>query len=314
MSSFFIGYSEDNSIRFHSSSGGIGTAVIKYLLDKKEYGTAMTFVFNKDECKYEPKLIYDFDEYNNCGSIYQDTDTIGFIRGNVNSIKDGIIITCMPCQVRPIKSILKQYDIQHFIISLCCSGQTTIQGTWCYYSLIGIRKEDVVSIQYRGNGWPSGIQISLSSGRQIKYDNYTYPWTLIHKSLLFRPKRCLFCTVKTSSDADISLADPWLKEYIENDVLGHSIVICNSVGERVIQQMKQEHMMEMEEITESVYVRSQLGTIQAKAKSNQNKAFNKIVAKMADDRSLYKKLITSSEFLLKQHLRLINCLRKYLAR
>ena len=312
MSKYYIGYSTDSNIRFKSSSGGIGTAVIQYLMNKLEYGTAMTFIFNKDKCKYELKLIYDFAEYNNCGSVYQDTDTIGFIRNNIDGIRNGIIITCMPCQVRPIRDILKRNNIKHFVISLCCSGQTTVQGTWCYYSLLGIHKEDVDSIQYRGNGWPSGIQINLSNGRQIKYDNYTYPWTLIHKSLLFRPKRCLFCTVKTSSDADISLADPWLKEYLKNDVIGHSVVICNFMGESIIHQMAQEHKLEIGEVDERVYIQSQLGTIQEKAKSNQHRTFNRIVARMVDEKSLYKKWISSSAFLLKLHLRFLKLLKQCL--
>lgn len=309
MATYYIGCSTDDDIRFHSSSGGVGTAIIKHLLDNKEYGTAMTFYFDKKQCKYFPKLIYSFDDYHNCGSIYQDTDNIGFIRDNIERIENGIIITCMPCQVKPIQSILRRSGIKCFIISMCCSGQTTVQGTWCYYSLLGLRKENINSIQYRGNGWPSGIQISLDSGELIKYDNYTYPWTLIHKSLLFRPKRCLYCTIKTSPEADVSLADPWLKEYLENDPVGHSVIICNPAGNIVIQQMLKTQLLNLKEVDESVYVQSQLGTIQEKSRSNKYKLFNRIVSKMGDDRSIYKKCMTSSAFLLKQHLHLLRLLR-----
>ena len=111
---YYIGYSTNTENRYRSSSGGIGSELIRYLMDR-EYGTAMTFVFNKEECRYEPKLIFDYEDYNNCGSIYQDTDTIGFIKNNVNRIKNGIVITCMPCQVKPIRSILNRNNIKHFI-------------------------------------------------------------------------------------------------------------------------------------------------------------------------------------------------------
>lgn len=309
MATFYIGYSTDNIIRFHSSSGGVGTAIIKYLLDNEEYGTAMSFYFDKVQCKYIPKLIYSFDDYNNCGSIYQDIDVIGFIRDNINRIKNGIVITCMPCQVKPIQRILQRHRIKCFMVSMCCSGQTTVQGTWCYYSLLGIHKESVDNIQYRGNGWPSGIQIRLDNGEVRKYQNYTYPWTLIHKSLLFRPKRCLYCTIKTSSEATVSLADPWLKEYIQNDSLGHSIVICDTTGDVVIRQMMEKKLLSLKEVDENFYIKSQLGTIQEKARANQFKYYNKILSKMGEDRSIYKKIMTSSAFLLKQHLRLLRVLR-----
>lgn len=307
---YYIGYSSDKEIRHEASSGGIGTAIIKYLLETKKYGTTMTFVFNSTKCLYEPKLIYDFSEYNNCGSIYQETDNVRFIKEQLKNIKNGIVVTCMPCQVNAIRNILNKNNIKNFIISLCCSGQTTIQGTWFYYKLLGVKKTDVKKIQYRGNGWPSGIQISLKNGDIITKDNYTYPWTLMHKSLLYRPKRCLYCTFKTNPNSDVSLADPWLKEYIENDKIGNSVIICNSAGKDVLKNMiKADHVV-LKEVEEKVYVKSQLGTIESKAQSNKHKSFNRIVGKMGTENSVYKKIVTSSTFLLKLHLKLLKVLHK----
>lgn len=307
---YYIGYTTDDNLRIKASSGGVGSALIKYLLEKGEYATSMNFVFDKEKCQYNPKLIYDFSNYKNCGSIYQDTDTVGFIKNNINNIKNGIIVTCMPCQVKAIKSILRRNNINHFVISLCCSGQTTVQGTWCYYKFLGIRKEDVSSIQYRGNGWPSGIQIKLNNGDVIKKDNYTYPWTLIHESNLFRPKRCLCCTIKTSPDAEVSLADPWLKEYVENDRIGNSVVICNDVGNQTIKEMLDESLLDIKIVNEYTYLESQKGTVQTKSKANQYKRYNKVVAKMGKEGSLYKRLVTSSAGIMKLHVGILRLLKR----
>ena len=140
---YHIGYSTDADIRFKSASGGIGSAFIKYLLSLPDYDTAMTFVFNKEKCLYEPKLIYSFVDYNNCGSIYQDIDNVGFIKSNIERIRGGMVVTCMPCQVRAIRHLLGKREINSFIISFCCSGQTTVEGTWCYYKFLGINKKSV---------------------------------------------------------------------------------------------------------------------------------------------------------------------------
>ena len=308
---YYIGHSTDSVVRFSSSSGGVGTAIIKYLLENNLFGSSVTFVYSHEECRYIPQIIHTFKDYNNCGSIYQDTDTIRFIRDNIKNIKNGIVVTCMPCQVKAIRSILNHHHIDHFIISMCCSGQTTVQGTWLYYKLLGIDKKDVNSIQYRGNGWPSGIQIELDNGNVIRRDNYTYPWTLMHQSLLFRPKRCLSCTIKTSPDADISLADPWLKEYIDNDKIGNTIVISNEKGDRIITDMIKTGNLNLDAINESVYVSSQLGTIKLKQQSNLLKSFNRIVAAMGKEDSIYKRIVTSSEFLLKLHVKFLYILKKY---
>lgn len=306
---YYIGHAYNDDLRFKSSSGGIGSSIIKYLLEKQLYGTSMTFVFNQQKCKYEPKLIYNYLDYNNCGSIYQDTDTIGFIKTNISNIKDGIVITCMPCQVKAIKSILNRNNINCFIISLCCSGQTTPEGTWLYYKYLGINKKDVKSIQYRGQGWPSGIQILLKNGEVIKRANYTYPWTLIHRSLLFRPKRCLSCTIKTSNESDVSLADPWLKEYMEHDTIGHSIIICNMKGNAILNEMYSSGVINLKTIDENTYISSQLGTIEEKLSANKHKKFNAIIGKMGREGSLYKLIFTSKAIMLKTHLSILKLLR-----
>jgi coenzyme F420-reducing hydrogenase beta subunit len=307
---YYIGHSNEQEIRYRAASGGIGTSIIKYLMDSGKYGTSMTFIFNKSECKYEPKLIYDFSDYNNCGSIYQDTDNIGFIRENLENIKNGIIVTCMPCQVDAIKHMLSQKGIKCFVVSFSCSGQTTIEGTWLYYKLLGIDKNDVCNIQYRGNGWPSGIQISLKNGEIVRKDNYTYPWTLMHKSLLYRPKRCLFCGIKTNPHSDVSLADPWLPKYIGKDINGNTVVISNSIGSSLLDEMVCKNLVALKEVNEEVFIESQLGTIETKKESVNHKSFNKLVAKMGREGSFYKSLFTSSARMLNCHIKLMKKIRK----
>lgn len=309
---YYIGHSLNKDIRWKSSSGGVGTQIIQYLLESGEFGTSMTFVFNRDKCQYEPKLIYVFSEYNNCGSIYQDTDNVKFIKDNISKIRNGIVVTCMPCQVNAIKTILSRHNIKSFIISLCCSGQTTIEGTWLYYKMLGLKKDDVVYMQYRGGGWPSGIQIKLKNGDVIRRKNNTYPWKQIHKSLLYRPKRCLYCTKKTNNLSDISLADPWLKEYIDNDQIGNSIIICNNNGEKVVNAVSEAKEICVKQISIDIYIQSQLGTIAKKEKSNTHKVFNKVVSKMGRDGSVYKRIIISSAFLLKIHLKILSLMSKIL--
>lgn len=310
---YYIGYTEDDQIRYESASGGIGTTIIKHLLESGAYGTSMTFAFDVRECKYVPQLIYNYDNYNNCGSIYQDTDTIQFIKSNIGKIRNGIILTCMPCQVKPLKNILSRNGIKYFIISLCCSGQTTIQGTWLYYKLMGIDKADVKVIQYRGNGWPSGIQIELKNGKNIKRENYSYPWNLIHKSLLFRPRRCLLCTKKTSPYSDLSLADPWLKEFIAKDSIGSSFVIVNNEkAHALLLKMKEEKLLSLEKSDELTYIKSQLGTIESKAEVANHKFFYRFVAKLSNN-GKYMNLVTKYLVILKIHTFLITKLRHMLS-
>lgn len=255
---YYIGYSTDKDIQYKASSGGIGTAVTKYLLDNKIFDSALAFHFNQERCCYEPIIIHNSKDLNICGSIYQDIDIPKFIKEHISEIGDGIIVSCTPCQVAAVKHILKAYDEKSFIISFCCSGQTTVEGTWKYYQLVGINKNDIVNMQYRGNGWPSGIQIWLKDGRKLYKPNFTEPWATLHRSLLYSPKRCFYCKLDTSYLSDISIADPWLDSYKKEDKLGHSLFIINTEqGYNIMNEMFTRGLISEKKVDINTYLTAQ---------------------------------------------------------
>lgn len=280
---YYIGFSKKEDDRFRASSGGIGTAIIRHLLSLPEYGTSITFYFDVDLCKYIPKLIFLEKDINVCGSIYQDIDLIRFVRDNIENIKNGIVLTCAPCQVVPIRSMLNRKGIKNFIISYCCSGQTTIEGTWCYYKFLGIDKKNVQNMQYRGNGWPSGIQIWLKDGNIIKKENWTEPWIAIHQSNLFKPKRCLFCKLDMGHNADINIADPWLERYKKTETKGATLCVINSeCGKKVFNEMIESNEIEVTPSTYDDYSIAECPNIHKEIVLQREKKFKKRLAKLID--------------------------------
>lgn len=309
---YHIGYAADSDLRFKASSGGIGTAIMRYLLSQTEYGTGITFHFNKEKCMYEATLIHSAEEINPCGSIYQDIDIPRFLRDNISNIKGGIVVSCTPCQVSPIRQLLSKNSIPHFIISFCCSGQTTIEGTWKYYELLGIRKSDVVNMQYRGNGWPSGIQIWLSDGSCIKRDNYTEPWTTLHLSLLYRPRKCFFCKLDTGRNADISLADPWLKDYEEHDQIGNTLFLANTEkGKQIVNLMQTEETIQTQLSSYDTYAIAQKNNIGKKARHETESRFSKFFLSFCM-KGLYFQWASKNQINMQRHLKIIRILKKLL--
>lgn len=310
---FFIGHSNNGKIRYQSSSGGIGTELIKYLLSTTDYNTTITFVFDKEKCGYVPKFIHRFEEMNICGSIYQDIDIVSYIRQNYVQIKDGVVITCMPCQVKTIRLFLKKKNIKNFIISFACSGQTILEGTWCYYKYMNIDKHDVACIQYRGNGWPSGIQVKLNNGHKIYRDNYSEPWRTIHQSRLYRPKRCLMCKEPMSFNADISLADPWLKEYKKSDAIGNTLFVINTErGASILSVLRKKNIVSVIQASYQDYKISQEPNISAKDNCKNHKYLNQLLGSVAKEKCWYKKIVTSSLSMLKIHVQFISLLQRFI--
>lgn len=308
---FYFGHSVDENVRFCASSGGVGTAFIKYLLNLPEFGTALTFRFNVDKCMYEPVLAYSFDEVNVCGSVYHDVDLIRFVSDNISKIKDGFIVSCMPCQVKAIRAILNRRGIKSFIISFACSGQTKIEGTWLFYNFLGIKKEQVVSMQYRGRGWPSGIQIELNNGQKVFRDNYAFPWSLMFESWLFKPKRCFYCSLVYSEYSDLTLADPWLPEYKKNEKIGITLFSVNTdFACGVLESLLVSNYVKAEKTNYRSFYEAQKAQLILKSKSKKLKKYYDFSMKI-NDRKLVRFLTTRSIFTMKVHNYIMRKLRVF---
>lgn len=261
----YIGYAIDENLRFHSSSGGITTAIVKYLFDSGYINTALACKFDEQKCQYTPTLIYSYNDYVMVGSVYQDLDVIGFIRNHINKIRGRIFVVCAPCQVKAIRSILIKNNIENVIINYFCSGQTTIEGTYKYYELLGLNKTNIKNIRYRGDGWPNGITIETKEGDIIKRPNYSEPWKTLHQSHLYRPRRCSYCKIMESEDADLSVGDPWLEDYMEHEKIGSNLFLVHSeFGFELIKKMKINNLIEINEVGYDLFMKSQRPNIDAK--------------------------------------------------
>ena len=309
MYGYYIGRALDEKIRIKSTSGGLGTAITKYLLSSLGFDTALTFKFDKVKCKYVPYFIHNPEDINICGSVYQDIDIPSFLRSHVHEIKKGVIVSAPPCQVPLVKKILKGTGFKSFVISFNCSGQTTIEGTWEYYKLLGIKKSQVVSLQYRGNGWPSGIQIELKDGTRIYKENWTSPWTVIQNSKLYTPKRCLLCRLDASYVADISLGDPWLEEFVMSDKKGHTLLVINTdFGRQVIEEMAKHGQIHISQSNRSQYMLAQKDNVEKGFRVNNKRTT--IILKMRNNK-LYFYIASINLFTLSLHIRLLKLINHF---
>lgn len=308
---YYIGYAIDFDMHNKASSGGLGSAIQKYLLSTHNFDSSITFRFNQEMCCYEPVLIHEANEINVCGSIYQDIDIVRFVREHIDDIKKGAIISCPPCQVAAVRQILAKANKGYFIISYCCSGQTKVEGTWKYYELLGIDKSEVVNMQYRGNGWPSGVQIWLKNGSKVYRENYTEPWITMKESQLYQPKRCFYCTKDTGWNADVSLADPWLKEYKNQEKIGATLFLVNTEnGDKIIREMKKSSLIDFTTTDYNTYATAQKPNVEKKMRIKGQQVYLKRLIKLMSN-SIYYKWATSSSRTMQKHRRISNRLRDY---
>ena len=233
----YIGYATDAQIRQSATSGGIGTSLVKWLFDKKIVETSISFSFNNNTLEYIPQIIHSFEEYQICGSVYQEIDLVSFVKSHLCDIRGGFVCFALPCQAKAIRYIVERSRHLAIVIGLTCSSQQTIEATHFLLQYNNIKPQSVQHIKYRGDGWPSGVKIKMKDGTSYFYKNNNSCWTSIFHSRLFMRKKCFKCKDTLNIKSDIALADPWLDEYLNNEKIGQTI--CTGFSENGAKYLRQ---------------------------------------------------------------------------
>jgi len=232
--------SNDTNLRHAASSAGVVRSIIKHVISSQSVQAALCVCENPanvlDPCFVLMHSLADCQLIAN--SKYGPVRFAGALKELLNntSIKD-VIITGLPCHIRAIKKIAK-YDKRArgkniVTVSLFCKKTKDIRYT--KYLIRRLRRrelplEDLEGIQYRGSGWPGKVRMSAGNivheAPFYRPDVANHPW----QWYIFSPNSCLFCYDAFGREADISVGDPWLKSYLENDryALGASLVVART--------------------------------------------------------------------------------------
>lgn len=309
----YVGYSNDETIRYKATSGGVGSSIIKYLFENQIIHTSISFDYDKETLQYVPKLIYKYEDYKITGSIYHEVKLIKFIKEHLNEIKGGFACFVLPCQAAAIRAILNKAGIASVLIGLTCSSQQSIEATYYLLRRLHIKKSEIEHIQYRGNGWPSGIQILLKNQTTRFVPNNNSIWTQIFHSRLFIQKRCFNCNNTLNDNSDIALADPWLSCYIKNEKTGITIVMCNSgKGIDLIKKLIDLKYINLYKLQQELVLRSQEYTINRKNKYLKNINKVKVLQKIFSF-PLYRRIVLGNSLLFESHNKILRLIEsKYL--
>lgn len=260
----YLAYSADPDLRYKGTSGGVGSALLKYLFEKGIIQTAVSFEYDAEKLQYVPRLIHAYEEYRPVGSIYHEIKLVDFIRQNAGAIRGGFACFCLPCQALAIRRAVEQSHRECILLGLACSSQQDVAATRYLLKRLGIRPEEVRRIQYRGNGWPSGVQIQLADGQTRIIPNLHSIWSEIFHSRLFVQPRCFRCENTLNDHADFGLADPWLASLQADVGAGKTLVMVNTPAGEALWAEAGPQTCVSEPVPEAVAAASQAGTIRRK--------------------------------------------------
>jgi len=256
----------DASRRHSASAGGAVTELTRFLLEKSKVRTALCFTYEIESAFYSPKWVYSATEVISVGSIYHEIPLIKFLWHSLDEIRPPLLVTALPCQVNAIRAVCKKAGIPVYVVALVCSGQLRLEATRELFRCV-IGERSVTQYRYRGGGWPSGVRINCDDGQEIFVPNNHSIWSDIFHSAVFNLPRCFRCRDTFGIGADMTVGDPWLPRYVQNETEGVSMCIPQTPwAVSILRQMLDQGLLALKEIIPSweVYA-SQRGTLEKKA-------------------------------------------------
>lgn len=262
----YVGYSTDPRLRWNSASGGLISTLLIFAKKKGIIDAAITTRMNERR-PLEPQVTIaqsEIEIIESSKSKYCPVCAGAKIK-EVFRENGRYAFVGLPCHiqgVRKAESIFKELNSRIYLhMGIFCLHNLTFEGTDFLLGKVGIRKEDVRKLDYRGEGWPGKISITLKNGDK-KYFPYRLVWSALFGSFFFTPFYCTICNDMTSELADISFGDAWLPEF-KSDREGMSMIISRTErGEDLLRLAQDEGKIKLQEISkEKVLEAHRLGII-----------------------------------------------------
>lgn len=304
----------DKEIRFRATSGGLGSCLVRFLFEQGLIGSALSFSFDSSTLCYVPRIIYDIRDYEQVGSIYQDVNLIAFVRNNVKYIRGPFFCFALGCQVQAVKSLLSKAGVEHYVVELVCSSQQSLDATKYLLHRLHIPSQSVRKIQYRGNGWPGGVQIEQKNGDKSFVSNTGSVWMEIFHSKLFVMPRCFMCNPKRESGADLIIGDPWRIDSPETENVGRSLCYVKSERMRdILCAMRSAGLIAWEEVEEKLFSYSMQGPLRRKSAALRHQNLVRRYRRFIQSDS-YKQRVCGHSWLFKFHCLVNNVFERILNR
>lgn len=199
------GYAADGFQRHRGSSGGVLTALSRWMLEEK----AVTHIAcaTRDPAKPTRTVavtIADPSEVlTGAGSRYAPVDVASL----PSAASPTGAVVAKPCEVTAIRA---RSDIDKgeppVLLSFFCAGTPSQHATDRLIRELGFDVDRVQALTYRGNGWPGSFEVVEAGGSTASL-SYEESWGRhLGRELQWR---CKICPDGTGNDSDVSVGDLW---------------------------------------------------------------------------------------------------------
>ena len=243
----YTGFSTDPGIRLNAASGGILSAVLIWLLEKKMIDGAVVLGMSENEpWLAKPFIATTKDDILRAAQSKYIIGPLNEILPEIGRFEGVLAYIGLPGQVHSIR-LLQQMNHQsvrniRYIFGPFYGNTLHFSSVKSFLRSYGIKEyTQIRKLYFRYGEWPGKMRVELNDGRVFElpkfHANYLIPFHILKNSLL--------CTDLTNEYTDISGGDAWAPVYEERGK-GFSMVISRSeTGEKIIRDMVSEGRIEL---------------------------------------------------------------------
>jgi coenzyme F420 hydrogenase subunit beta len=214
----YVAHSNQNEVRKSGASGGVVTALLLHLLEKKKIDGAVVVGMNKIHPYKSLGLLATTREeiLSAAKSKYCITPSMEVLRF-LRKSSGHYVVVGLPCQIHGLRK-LEEVDpvLSGKIIcylGLMCHYSLEPEATTDVISVRNIHESDIQHFAYRGGNWPGGFQVTKKSGNVIPLFIGGLRFNMNVLFRLYAPKRCYLCMDALAEYADLSFGDFWANDY-----------------------------------------------------------------------------------------------------
>ncbi|KJS00657.1 MAG: hypothetical protein VR65_11635 [Desulfobulbaceae bacterium BRH_c16a] len=266
------GYAADPEIRFNGSSGGVLSAISLYCLEHEGMhgvlhtaADKITPYLNKTVMSRTRGQILDA-----AGSRYSPASPCEGLH-QVESAPAPCVFIGKPCDVAALQNVRRlkpDLDVKAGLVMACfCAGTPSTNGTLEMLRQMDVDSPgDLISLRYRGCGWPGKTTAVKTAGPGPACRELTYRQSWGDILQKYRQWRCYICADHTGESADISTGDPWYRA-IEEGADGQSLILARTLkGQRIIERAISTGYLVAEKADAGLLPSSQKNLLKARAR------------------------------------------------
>jgi coenzyme F420 hydrogenase subunit beta len=246
----YIGHAPDETVRHDCASGGLVSSLLIFALEEGLIdGALVTRMRGDNPLRPEPFVATTREEILSAAGSKYCPVAVGSALNEILPTRGRFAVVGLPCHIQGIRKaeqqIPKLKERIRYRIAIACSLDYSFRGTEHILQTLGVRPNEVESLQYRGRGWPGSMSIRLKDGTEQTLPLADYFQQLTPYSL----RRCTLCSDMLGELSDLTCGDAWIPDVMQKDKAGSSFVVSRTPGaEELLEAAASKEAVELSEL------------------------------------------------------------------